>query len=878
MLKGFHGFRYLLGATTAFCLAGVLHAAAQTSGAPVEMNLGSVTANGQQTGAATSGEPSGTGTLGQAQKLKKLSPNIISVQPQSQIQKLPDVNVAEALQRIPGISMESDTGEGRFINIRGLDADLNGTSYDGVHLTAANQSTPTGGGRAVAFDAFPPGMIGGIEVIKSLTPDMDAEGLGGAVNLLPLTLPGGDQPVADINVAAGQETLRRTGIYQGNITLGDAFAIPGMTQFANAKPFRFIFNYDSETDRRGIDDVEEDYNSPTNNNLPASLQDLQLRWYQAHRVRQGYGGEFDFDPSPTTSFYVRALGGGYDEQIQKNRLELDGLDGSNGSLTDNGGGSYTATGATAEKVFTNSNERIGYNLLAAGGKTVLDDVLTVDFRGSWTQGYDIVDRSYSTKFKDKTPFDLNYTTSDADLRSFSVITPGVDLSNPANYKLSSVSNSPGRSFDQEFGAAADASFVTNVLGYLGEAKFGGDVRLRSEGTNPNEIDYTVDKTQTLAGLDGGNPNVNYYGSNYNIGPNVAYDALNGALLSAAQNTDTTLAGFAHNTENVYAIYGQETVEFGNLEVLAGLRMEDTNGTYRANLATTDANGNTTYAPNTNKQDYINLFPSVQFKYTVSDQLQLRAAYSTAIARPGFNQITGAESVTIAAASNGENAVSQGNPSLKPTTVNSFDVTAEYYTHHDGLLSINPFYKLFSNYVVATQAEGVFQGAPAQINSYENIGGAYARGIELDAEQKFTFLPSPLDGLGAEGNITFVDSRGRYDTDAISNELPETSPISYNAQIFYEKGPLELRTAASYVSRNLFTVVGTRDTDQFSSPRFRLDISGSFQVTPRIQIYAEGKNLTNTKLEFTSSASSAYPIQREYYEQDFLVGIRLKLAS
>jgi TonB-dependent receptor len=868
MLKGFHGFRYLLCASTAFCLAGAAHAGAQNAGAPVEMNLGSVTANGQQAGGAGAGNgaPSGTGSVAQARKLKKLSPNIISVQPQSQIQKLPDVNVAEALQRIPGISMESDTGEGRFINIRGLDADLNGTSYDGVHLTAANQSTPTGGGRAVAFDAFPSGMIGGLEVIKSLTPDMDAEGLGGAVNMLPLTLPDGDQPIADINLAAGEETLRKTGIYQGDLTLGDAFAIPGMTQFANAKPFRFIFNYTNETDRRGIDDVEEDYNSPTSNNQPASLQDLQLRWYQAHRVRQGYGGEFDFDPSPTTSFYARALGGGYDEQIQKNRLELDGLDGSNGSLTDNGGGSYTATGATAKKVFTNSNERIGYNLLAAGGKTVLDDVLTVDFRGSWTQGYDIVDRSYSTTFKDSTPFDLNYATSDANLRTFSVITPGV------------VSNAPSRSFDQEFGAAADASFATNFLGYLGEAKFGTEARFRSEGTNPSEIDYNVDGSQTLAGLDGGNPNVVYYGGNYSIGPNVAYGPLFGSLLGGTVNTDTALAGFAHNTEDIYALYGQETVAFGKLEVLAGLRMEDTNGTYRANLATTDASGNTTYAPNTNKQDYINLFPSVQLKYPVTDALQLRAAYSTAIARPGFDQITGAESVTIAGASNGENAVSEGNPSLKPTTVNSFDVTAEYYTNHDGLLSINPFYKLFSNYVVATQSEGRFEGAPAQINSYENIGGAYARGLELDAEQKLTFLPAPLDGLGAAGNITFVDSRGRYDTDGVSNELPETSPISYNAQVFYEKGPLELRTAASYVSRNLFTVVGTRDTDQFSSPRFRLDVSGSYQVTRRIQIYAEGKNLTNTKLEFTSSASSAYPIQREYYEQDFLVGIRLKLAS
>src|SRR5215472_8426483 len=99
-----------------------------------------------------------------ALKAKEAAPNVIEVQPVQEIRKLPDTNVAEALQRMPGISMEADTGEGRFINIRGLDADLNGTTFDGVSLTASNQASPQGGARAIAFDAFPSGILGGIEV------------------------------------------------------------------------------------------------------------------------------------------------------------------------------------------------------------------------------------------------------------------------------------------------------------------------------------------------------------------------------------------------------------------------------------------------------------------------------------------------------------------------------------------------------------------------------------------------------------------------------------------------------------------------------------------------------------------------------------------
>src|SRR5690348_1812526 len=95
----------------------------------------------------------------QAAEIKKDAPNVLDAYSVEQIRSLPDSNAAEALQRLPGIQMESDTGEGRFINIRGLDADLNGTTYDGVRLTASNPSSPQGGARAVAFDAFPAGIL-----------------------------------------------------------------------------------------------------------------------------------------------------------------------------------------------------------------------------------------------------------------------------------------------------------------------------------------------------------------------------------------------------------------------------------------------------------------------------------------------------------------------------------------------------------------------------------------------------------------------------------------------------------------------------------------------------------------------------------------------
>jgi len=890
MNQSYRSARFVLCATTAltFC-SSLAHAQTTTpTTTPQALNLGSVVATGTQSG-STSTAPSATGSLKQAQELKKLAPNVISVQPQSQIQKNPDVNLADALARVPGVELVSDSGEGEFINIRGLDADLDATTYDSIHLTANVQSTPTGGGRATDLSAFPAGIVGGVEVTKSLTPEMDAEGLGGSVNLLPITLPADGSPLANITIAGGVETLRPTPIYQGSINLGGSFAIPGMRNFANAKPFSVIFAYTNYSDERGIDDVEEDYIGATDAPAASALQDLQLRYYQEHRVRQGFSTELDFNPSPQTGAFFRALHSGYWVDIQKDRLEISDLDGSNskgGTLTQDAGyGNYTATGAVPSARYTFQDENVETDVLELGAHTVLGDFLSVDAKGSYEQGSDVLPYDYVTTFKygSKKGLAINYSTASAEYRTYSVPS-GVDLSNPDLYNLSSVANTPQRAFDQEFAAQSNASFADNILGGIGAVKFGVDAKLRAEGATQAEYDSTNSNTINLGNVSTGNPPLVYYNSHYQITPNAAYDELLPQVTFAA-NQDTSLSSYQHNSEDVYAAYAQQTLEFGKLEVLGGVRVEDTNGTYHAYLnvnanptnppgTVTTADGSV-YEPNTNKQDYVDVFPSAQLKYAFSDQFQLRAAYSTAIARPGFQEISAAGTVDY---SQSPIVVTVGNPSLKPTTGNSFDVTAEYYAPHDGLFTANAFYKLFNNYIYQTGYYAPFQGQTAQYTSYQNEA-AFARGIELDAQQRFYFLPSPLDGLGFDGNVTLVDSRGRSDGPTTkAYQLPETSPVTYNAALSYTKGRFDLRVSANYVSRSLFQSFGTRDTDIFTSARTTVDADGAYNITKRLTFFVQARNLANSPLEFTQSASSLYPTQREFYNVDYLAGIRIKLGG
>src|ERR1700723_514245 len=205
-----------------------------------QTDIGRVSTGAKNAAEQTVVKPSPTIDRAAAVAEKQQAPNIIEVQPLSEIIKLPDINMAEALQRLPGISLETDSGEGRFVHIRGLDSDLNGTTYGGVRLPASNASSPFGGGRATAFDTFPTGIVGGGALTKTLRPDWDAEALGGSINLVPRTgAEHGGAPFLDTDFGYGDEPLRGTPGYHAEFSAGRGFhggdGIGGL--FAGPNPF-----------------------------------------------------------------------------------------------------------------------------------------------------------------------------------------------------------------------------------------------------------------------------------------------------------------------------------------------------------------------------------------------------------------------------------------------------------------------------------------------------------------------------------------------------------------------------------------------------------------------------------------------------------------
>jgi len=794
-----------------------------------------------------------TGSRIEAQAIKQDAPNVLEVQPLSEIRKLPDVNLAEALQRVPGISLETDSGEGRFINIRGMDADLNGTSFDGVRLTASNPATPQGGARAVAFDAFPSGLMGGVEVIKSLTPDIDAEGLGGIVNLVPRAMPAGRPYFADASFGSGIETLRGSPVWDGEFAGGLRF---GPSDRMNA-----ILSYDYHSDWRGIDDIEEDYlNGPPDK----TYDDLQLRWYKYHRVRQGIGGGYTFDLDNDTSIFLRGFHSGYTEFGMKHRLQLNNL---GEDAVQSPDGTITVPAAEAQQRYTYSKETVANDLVEAGGRTEFGNGVLVDFRGSWTRGSDKFPFSYAFTFTDPNEIGLSYNNRNANTPSF-FTTDGTNLADPANYPFDSGDNGPSHSSDTEWAGVTNVTIPLPLENNEGYLKLGVGLRARVRGALGLTASLDDEPTLTLSDVRGSDQI--YYDNHYDIGPMANLQVLK-ALPQGVPVEDPST--FEHDDENIYAGYVQYSGVFDKLSYLAGVRVEATNASYLANVVDADDN---LIGTNTNKQDYIDIFPDVNLKYALSDQFQVRLAATTSIARPGFNQITAARSVDVP-----NLVVAQGNPSLQPTTAKNLDVTAEYYLPNGGIASGGLFYKWFSNYIIPTVAFVSGSEFPqyfqpndvVELDSFANIGSAHAGGVELRYTQQFIDLPAPFDGLGIDSNFTYVESKGDIRTGE-SHALPQTSPLNYNVALFYEQGPLDLRIAASYVSRNLWAVGGEANSDLYSQPRFRLDFGGSYAITENVEYYLDVKNITNTKLEFTQTPSRAFPVQREFYDVDFLTGIRV----
>ncbi|MFK2855878.1 TonB-dependent receptor [Dyella humi] len=795
------------------------------------------------------------------------APNLINIRTGDEIHALPDVNTAEAVRRIPGISLETDEGEGRYVNIRGLDADLNSTTYAGVRLLPTNNASPFGGYRGVALDSIPTGFIGAINVTKSNLPSQDAEALGGTIEVLPKTAPDEQGSFLEGDIGGGYEPLRGTGVTN--------FSLTGGGRFNN---FWISVTASKHNDGRGIDDVEPAYFNDSAHPYQA-VNDIEQRDYELHRQRHGYAVDMGYKLDDENQWYFRAFEAGYTEYYVRQFTDIfpDG----NTTVLPNGQLQDTLNSSTAiTKSLRDEQETSKEHFYMLGGQDEVGDT-NIDYHVAYVEG------TYKKPYDYNSTFTYNAPAGSQGLITYNNTGPGhvpaytitglPGYLDPANYTLSSINNSTAYNFDREWSYAVNSKTAVNWGSLTDESlNFGISIRQRHKQTTAQP--YNVNTTPIPLSQVAGGPNETYYGGLYQNGVDIAPSVLQQIFGYGTIGPNQVLSAeeqFLDAHEDIYAGYGEYLGTYGNLGILGGVRYEETRDRSNAFSAGVDAAGNNFANPISTRHNYHNIFPSLQFRYALGDDMQVRVAYSSTIARPGFNQANPSLTVDL-----GSGIVQTGNANLKPATANSIDADFEKYLPGAGIVSVGVFDKEISNYIVPVQTTQAFDNSlfpgnsqPLRVFTYKNAGSSFVRGLELNWNQQFQGLPDWLQGLGAGANYTWVDSRfeirpGEYSL------LPSTSKNTWNASLFYKRAGFSVNLAAYSVSSDLFAIGTDRSSDIFNASRTSMDFSASYEFPENWSIYFSVKNLLNTPHAFYQGTPDR-PIQREFYDVTYLAGIRFQ---
>jgi TonB-dependent receptor len=843
-----------------------------------------------------------------AREAQRQAPNLINLTTAEEMQKLPDVNTGEAIRRVPGISLETDTGEGRYINIRGLDADLNSTTFGGLRLPPTNNSSPSGAGRAVAFDSIPIGFVGAIKVTKSNLPEQDAEALGGTIDITPKTAPPDGRAFADLKLGTGEELLRHTWITDLAGTAGTRFGGPS----GGYQPFSILVTASTYDDRRGIDDAEAGFIDASTTNPGKQFAAFEQRYYNYHRERHGYGADLGWAPDEDNQYFIRYYDAGYSETVTRNRLIWNfagntSVDPSNpNGFIDTAGAPATATSAAIPgftKAIRDEKEYLDSRVAEIGG-TNLFGGNTLDYHVGYTKGTYYKPYDYNSSFDN--PATANVAYDNTTLPNWPALktlpatasngTVNVNPANPAGYVLTGIGTQVVHSDDHEWGIGANFTMPTHFTDRVDEEfKFGVNARIRDKSGDQTSFSVAaVPGLPLTSAIYGGN--INYYQNHYANGPQIDAAILRASYAAAlaAGNISGDPIGNAlaavHDKEDVYAAYGQYQFGFGSLGVVAGVRVERTKATYAgsasddsgslasANCPVLDPIDNPTVHVCGVRGDrsYTNFFPTAQARYEIEPDLIARAAISSTIARPGFQQVTAATTVD-----SGSGNITTGNPNLKPTTATGLDLSIEQYLPHAGIVSLGFFGKNIKDYIVQNvqQTAGGPQNLGGNLGiikliSFANASTSHLFGFETNYVQHFSdILPGPLGGLGVSANWTWVQSKYKIPvadpvtgltTQSRDSMLPSTSRNTANAELLYDMYGLSLTLGAYYTSKNIFGLGSTAALDTWTQERFSVDFGSQFKVSEPLSLYLNVKNLTNTALKFTQGPGPNYVIQREFY--------------
>jgi TonB-dependent receptor len=826
---------------------------------------------------------------------ERTADNIVQILPADVIRSLPNANMADALGRLPSVTIERDEGEGKYVQIRGTEPRLANTTIDGV-----NVPSPESGVRQIKFDAIPADIVESVEINKTLQANMDGDGIGGSINLVTKTA--GERPTISVSGMGGYTPI------EGGRNLIETAGTLGK-RFGAQKKFGLLVGGTYDWNGRGIDDIEPvpDIATLAGGSTARYFEAIDIREYRYYRSRWGLAGGGDYKLGDGSNIYLHGLYSDFhnygDRWVYSLTDNTTGilLDGANGCATDPTTG-VTVAPCTGTPSFNDQIRRPDYAIgsLLLGGKHVLTTTWYAwDISASRSsQVGQVGDRSAN--------FASNLSTSSCqyDLANTKNIynpqwTPACfteAYTNQTSMPLTRMQINHGLTAQLNLQFAGAMSKRYRLGSHTASIEVGGKFRNAHKFANTFTDNFRPTGSGanlTLADFSNGFTNSDYYQGAYKLGPNPRFTDVFKAF-SADQAASAANYNLSEDTssqfdliEKVSAGYIMNTIDFNKIRLVAGVRFEGTNLDTAAPIF--DADGNFVGMDKRNGS-YVKVLPSASVRYAFRSDTNLRLVYSRGLSRPDPQDI--AQALNFDDTANPV-LVSLGNPNLKPEMADNVDLLLEHYFSHFGMITAGYFYKNLTDPIVSHQfdvSSGSFGSATCtasvacRVTQPLNAGSAWLNGFEIAYLQHLTFLPGAFGGLGISANYGYTASRASLGPDFGRSDHPRllrNAPNTWNVSPTYDRGRFSVRVGLSYNGANIAAYQFADGTpggikgpfgDNYFYPHLQIDAQGSIRLSHSLSFVMYGLNLNNEVFGFYNG-SPQYMLQREYYRPTVAAGFR-----
>jgi TonB-dependent receptor len=775
--------------------------------------------------------------------------NIISA---DQIGRFPDQNVAEALQRVPGVSVARDQGEGRHIQIRGTNPRLTAVKINGMEVPS-----PDGEDRSAAMDVIPANQLASIEVNKATTPEMDGDAIGGQVDLY-MKKASSKEPRLDVSIAGGyNQEVQDFKTFEGSVNYAQRFGANGALGMSVGGGYSTRhFGSDNIEKEYGSLDVLDENEEETNESVDA-VKEMELRDYDLIRTRIAANLNLDYQLGPGSELWLNTTFNRFADDEHRRRMVV-----KFGDVFETN--TSVAEGSKFERELKDRYEVQDIFMVSGGGKHLLGKAM-LDYSGSYSHAQedepDRQDINYVAKY------DARLITKNSDFPKVILDDDTEDYNNASDYELDEIVREDNITTDQNSIAQFNLDIPVNDS-HDWTVKTGGKFRAKKK-------DRTVKGTAyKWANEDLAPPTLDEAASHFKDSDFILgnYESLgdmpdpdkhrdvyknNVDNLSGERDIGDQISNYEAN-ENLYAGYLQSRAEIGKWMLLGGARFERTHLEYTGNAVNAD---NETVQKITETKAYNHILPALHVRYAITPKMNVRLAATQTISRPDYFDLVPYEYQE-------DNEIERGNPDLDASKATNFDLLFANYFQSVGVISAGYYYKWIEDLIY----ENTWEEGANEITSKRNGDWGQIHGVEVAWSQQFAFLPGALSSLGLYTNYNFAWSEAIVPAREDLITMPGQSDHMGNVALSFERWGFSGRIAWNWHGSYLAEVGEDDDADVYYDNSSRLDVSISQELSKGLIVFAEATNLTDQPLRYyVGSADNAKQI--EYYGISAKMGIK-----